>query len=57
MTGPLLEARRLRVDIGGMTLVEVGAVDALLTAERLSRLYGHTLHEIDDRGRRCFVPK
>lgn len=37
--------------------VEVGAVDALLTAERLSRLYGHTLHEIEDRGRRCFVPK
>ena len=36
---------------------ETGPVDALLTAERLSALYGHTLRQIDDGGHRHFVPE
>ncbi|NJD26225.1 MAG: ABC transporter ATP-binding protein [Betaproteobacteria bacterium] len=37
--------------------VEAGAVDALLTAERLSGLYGHAVRQIDDGDRRHFVPE
>ena len=37
--------------------VETGPVDALLTAERLSALYGHALRQIDDGGHRHFVPE
>ena len=34
----------------------LGAVDAVLTATTLSRLYGYALREVADGGRRCFVP-
>jgi iron complex transport system ATP-binding protein len=37
--------------------VEAGAVETLLTAERLSGLYGHALRQIDDGGHRHFVPE
>jgi iron complex transport system ATP-binding protein len=36
---------------------EAGEVDAILTAPTLSSLYGHTLRQIDDGGRRCFIPE
>ena len=36
---------------------ELGAVDAILTAEKLSELYGYALRQIDDGGRRCFIPE
>ena len=35
---------------------ESGAVDAILTAEKLSALYGYDLREVSYQGRRCFVP-
>jgi iron complex transport system ATP-binding protein len=35
---------------------EQGAASQLLSAERLSRLYGHPLKALDDGGRRCFIP-
>ncbi|MCK9283147.1 MAG: ABC transporter ATP-binding protein [Rhodocyclaceae bacterium] len=35
---------------------ELGSADALLTAARLSQLYGHSLKALDDEGRRWFVP-
>lgn len=36
---------------------DIGTVDAILTAEKLSELYGYGLHQIDDRGHRCFIPE
>jgi len=36
---------------------ESGGVDAVLTAATLSRLYGHALRQLEDGGRRCFVPE
>ncbi|MDR3054868.1 MAG: ABC transporter ATP-binding protein [Zoogloeaceae bacterium] len=35
---------------------EIGAVDTLLTPERLSRLYGHPLLRVEQAGRVAFVP-
>ncbi|GHT95958.1 ABC transporter ATP-binding protein [Betaproteobacteria bacterium] len=35
---------------------EIGAVDPLLTPERLSRLYGHPLMRVEQAGRVAFVP-
>ena len=35
---------------------ESGAVDAILTAEKLSNLYGYRLRQFTHEGRRCFVP-
>lgn len=35
---------------------ELGNSEDLLTAERLSRLYGHPLRTLEDQGRRWFVP-
>ena len=35
---------------------EIGAVDAILTAKKLSDLYAYNLREFTDEGRRCFVP-
>ena len=34
-----------------------GTVDDLLTAGTLSELYGHGLRQIEDGGRRCFIPQ
>lgn len=36
---------------------ELAAVDDILTAETLSKLYGYGLRQIEDRGRRCFIPE
>ena len=36
---------------------EIGPVKALLTAERLSTLYGHPLRALDDRGKPWFIPE
>jgi iron complex transport system ATP-binding protein len=36
---------------------EAGPVDSILTAERLSELYGYRLRQLDDGGRRCFIPE
>lgn len=36
---------------------ETGTVDTILTAEKLSELYGHGLRQIEDRGQRCFIPE
>ena len=36
---------------------EIGAVDAILNAKKLSELYGYALRQIDDGGRRCFIPE
>jgi iron complex transport system ATP-binding protein len=35
---------------------ELGAVDSILTAEKLSALYGYRLRQIEDGGHRCFIP-
>ena len=35
---------------------ELGAVDAVLTAEKLSALYGYPLRQFEDGGRRSFIP-
>jgi iron complex transport system ATP-binding protein len=35
----------------------MGPVDAILTAPTLSELYGYGLRQIEDRGRRCFIPE
>ena len=35
---------------------ELGAVDAVLTAEKLSALYGYPLRQFQDSGRRSFIP-
>lgn len=37
--------------------VEIDSVDTILTAERLSGLYGYGLRQLEDRGRRCFIPE
>lgn len=36
---------------------EIAPVDDILTAERLSELYGYGLRQIEDRGHRCFIPE
>lgn len=36
---------------------ESGTVDDILTASRLSTLYGHGLRQLEDRGYRCFIPE
>ena len=36
---------------------EIAAVDAILTAKKLSALYGYALRQIDDGGQRCFIPE
>lgn len=36
---------------------EMGTVDNILTAEKLSELYGYGLRQIEDRGHRCFIPE
>lgn len=36
---------------------ESGPVDAILTAKTLSSLYGYGLRQLDDGGRRCFIPE
>lgn len=36
---------------------ETGTVDHILTAEKLSELYGYGLRLIEDRGHRCFIPE
>lgn len=36
---------------------EDGPVDEILTADRLSALYGYRLRQIEDQGRRCFIPE
>jgi iron complex transport system ATP-binding protein len=37
--------------------VEIDSVDTILTADRLSRLYGYGLRQLEDRGHRCFIPE
>ena len=46
--------RALLIHGDGQT--QCGTVDEILTAARLSELYGYPLRQIDDAGRRCFVP-
>ncbi len=36
---------------------ESGPVDSILTAAKLSELYGYGLRQIEDRGHRCFIPE
>lgn len=36
--------------------LDLGSSDSMLTAERLSRLYGHPLHRLDVDGRVAFIP-
>lgn len=36
---------------------EIGPVDSILTAEKLSQLYGYGLRQLEDRGHRCFIPE
>ena len=43
--------------IHGDGRTELGAVDAILTAATLSELYGYALRQIEDGGRRCFIPE
>lgn len=47
--------RALLVHGDGRT--EQGPVDDILTAARLSALYGHGLRQIEDGGHRCFLPE
>lgn len=47
--------RALLVHGDGRTAL--GTVDAILTAETLSALYGYGLRQIEDRGHRCFIPE
>ena len=47
--------RALLVHGDGRT--EQGPVDTILTAEKLSQLYGYGLRQLDDRGHRCFIPE
>ena len=47
--------RALLVHGNGPT--ELGTVDAILTAEKLSQLYGYGLRQIEDAGHRCFIPE
>lgn len=46
--------RALLVQGDGHTLL--GPVDEVLTAGRLSQLYGYPLRQIEDAGHRCFIP-
>jgi len=43
--------------IHGDGRTELGAVDSILTAKKLSELYGYGLRQIEDGGRRCFIPE
>jgi len=43
--------------IHGDGRTELGTVDAILTAKTLSELYGYGLRQIEDGGRRCFIPE
>ena len=43
--------------IHGDGRTELGAVDVILTAATLSELYGYALRQIEDGGRRCFIPE
>lgn len=43
--------------IHGDGRTEQGAVDTILTAEKLTELYGYGLRQIEDRGHRCFIPE
>lgn len=43
--------------IHGDGRTELGAVDTVLTADKLSQLYGYGLRQLDDRGHRCFIPE
>lgn len=43
--------------IHGDGRTEQGTVDAILTAKTLSELYGYGLRQIEDGGRRCFIPE
>jgi iron complex transport system ATP-binding protein len=36
---------------------ESAAVDTILTAKKLSELYGYGLRQLEDRGHRCFIPE
>lgn len=47
--------RALLVHGDGRT--ELGTVDTILTAEKLSQLYGYGLRQLEDRGHRCFIPE
>ena len=47
--------RALLVHGDGRT--EAGTADDILTAERLSELYGYRLRQLEDGGRRCFIPE
>ena len=47
--------RALLVHGDGRT--EQGSVDGILTAGKLSELYGYGLRQIEDRGHRCFIPE
>ena len=47
--------RALLVHGDGRT--EQGCVDTILTAGKLSELYGYGLRQIEDRGHRCFIPE
>ena len=42
--------------IDGNGHCELGAVDTILTAEKLSELYGYRLHQFEFGGQRCFIP-
>ena len=42
--------------IAGDGNYEAGTVDAVLTAEKLSDLYGYRLQQFEHNGQRCFVP-
>jgi iron complex transport system ATP-binding protein len=42
--------------IDGEGRCELGAVDTILTAEKLSALYGYRLRQFEYNGQRCFVP-
>lgn len=43
--------------VAGDGSTEQGTADDMLTADRLSRLYGYRLRVIDADGRRCFIPE
>ena len=43
--------------IHGDGRTEQGAVDTILTADKLTDLYGYGLRQIEDRGHRCFIPE
>lgn len=47
--------RALLVHGDGRT--ETGTVDRILTAKKLSELYGYRLRQLEDGGHRCFIPE